>query len=372
MWKLRVTAALLALGCTQPKPDIDSSLASDAGSDPLPPPATSCRSDPRCSYTPGDGDGAAREVSCCDSIWVPGGDFDMGFSPREVTGAAQNLEDADRERRAFVSGFFLDRFEVTRARFSEFAATYLGPPASGSGRHPRIDGSGWNEDMARGDWNEYLPPDAAGMLEAGTCPGAVSPFTLQADADLALANSLELQEAPSSITIDEPEAPVACLSWFVAFAFCAWDGGRLPTDAEWEFAAAGGPLDRAYPWGEDVALLARVEEAIPSEPPARVGAHPELAGAWGHQDLAGGVLEWVLDWFDEQYYARLGAPCDDCANLEPGISRGLRGDRDSTCCPQFDSRFRSAARHYDAPGNRVRPDRGAGYGVRCARDVPAP
>ncbi len=309
-----------------------------------------------------DGDSAVA-VSCCDSEWVPGGWFEMGFSPSEV-GDVGVLNAQDAEHDVFVDGFFLDRFEVTRSRFYQFALQYDAMPPHGSGRHPRIEGTGWNEGMPL-DWNARLPSDRQELLQRATCrgtdPSSIWP-TLPASDSFDL--SAEISDA-APLPFPNADLPVSCLDWFTAFAFCAWDGGRLPTEAEWESAAAGGMEDRPYPWGEGGDVVSRLKldsEALP------VGSRPWTATPEGFQDMAGGVLEWVFDWFDEDFYLSLDQPCRNCADLDDAIARGVRGATDSTCCISFDTAFRSASRHRDAPGNQARE--GFDYGVRCARDRP--
>ncbi|MDF2696223.1 MAG: Tryptophan synthase alpha chain [Labilithrix sp.] len=152
--------------------------------------------------------------------------------------------------------------------------------------------------------------------------------------------------------------PLNCVPWHVLFAFCVWDGGRLPTDAEFGFAAAGGNEQRQFPWGNvdakdtarianrnDLSLvptyeygakyasarlydktlgpnifednysftyggkvMAKTDNATHIAP---VGRKPLGNGKWGHADLAGGMFEWMLD----EGPIRQG-PCNDCANVD--------------------------------------------------------
>jgi formylglycine-generating enzyme len=286
-------------------------------------------------------------VSCCETIGVAGGTFPMGMG--RSSGLSDELLGAERaEHDVSVSDFYLDRFEVTRSRFAafaDFAATSASgaAPAPGSGAHPRIAASGW---QAR--WSERLPADLGELLEQDDCRGSRG----QSDAGSAAGSS--------------EEEPMGCMSWFIAFAFCAWDGGRLPTEAEWEYAAAGAQENRTYPWGTTPSPVAELEAGW-----GPVGSHPEATGAFGHQELAGGVREWVLDYLNERYYLNEGRNCRDCANLSMANGRGLRGGRDPGCCPGLDSLFWAAARD-DAPPGSLRPtnadDYRAPFGVRCARD----
>jgi formylglycine-generating enzyme len=120
--------------------------------------------------------------------------------------------------------------------------------------------------------------------------------------------------------------PINCVSFPIAYAFCIWDGGRLPTETEWNFAAAGGTEQREFPW------QAPFEEEPPSPTyayfeqfdglPTAVGStSPAGDGKWGHADFAGNVFEWMLDTFSASY----PDDCVNCLNTTITGERALRG-----------------------------------------------
>lgn len=301
--------------------------------------------------------------SCCAAPTIPGGTFPMGRSTDPSGGdyyvdRSLRLEEELPEHRATVDTFALDKYEVTVGRFRQFVSVYdawhtAGNPKVGAGAHPAIPGSGWAEswDSANGVLPD-LPTDAT---------------TLRKD--------LNCDESTQTWTDDRgPNEAYAMngVNWFEAFAFCIWDGGRLPTEAEREYAAAGGDENRLYPWGttepSGIAMAnAHVGDDHDSAGPrVEVGRAQAGSGRWGHLDLAGGMVEWVLDNYRADYADKLGKPieCSNCATLDRArTSRTVRGG----AWMSTEEFLRSTYRGLMSPHTRIGPGDGSYLGFRCAR-----
>jgi sulfatase modifying factor 1 len=116
--------------------------------------------------------------------------------------------------------------------------------------------------------------------------------------------------------------PRICVSWDEAEAYCEARGARLPTEAEWEYAARG-PDGLIYPWGNAFVADNVVYSGNPGRQAAEVGSRPGGVSWVGAYDLSGNVWEWVADWYDPGYYAR--SPVLNPQGPESGSDRVVRG-----------------------------------------------
>jgi formylglycine-generating enzyme required for sulfatase activity len=153
-----------------------------------------------------------------------------------------------------------------------------------------------------------------------------------------MAGKQPAEQLPRSCQGNLPNNPVVCVTWHEAEAYAHWRGGRLPTEAEWEYAARS-PQSKAYPWGNEFdRSLANVIESKGLKP---VGSYP-LGASWvGAHDMAGNVMEWVQDW--------LGNYTEDAVENPTGPASGkVKVEKGGWWGGPFLA-ARSAYRHFEDP-----------------------
>jgi len=242
-----------------------------------------------------DCDGSDATASGVNEALVPAGCFEMGDAIDE--GNPDELP----VHTVCLSRFYMDVHEVTNARYKE-------------------------------------------CVDAGVCPGPSD-------------YSSETRAAYFGNTVYE-DFPVIYVDWYKADAFCAWKGKRLPTEAEWEYAARGGLSGKPFPSGDwiDGTEANYWDSGDPwDNDTAPVGYH--TPNGYGLYDMAGNVYEWTSDWYSDTYYSE--SPVDDPQGPETGTMSTLRGG--SWDDPPF--HIRVTERHPDPRSMTY-----WNVGFRCASD----
>ena len=169
----------------------------------------------------------------------------------------------------------------------------------------------------------------------------------------------------------KPNEPVVHVSYADAMAYAMWAGKRLPTEAEFEFAARGGLDQKTYAWGDELRPNGKHganiwqgrfpdrDEATDGFPgPAPVGSFP--ANGYGLYDISGNVWEWCHDWFAPDYYA--SSPKENPKGPDRGTERVIRGGS-WMCSENYCVGYRAAARNQTAPDSGLN-----NLGFRCVKD----
>ena len=310
---------------------------------------TSAPTPPSCqSSGPGLTDCGPNSESCCTSLDVRGGTYYRTY-------ANDGSSVTDTADPATVSDFRLDKYLVTVGRFRQFVAAWDGgsgyTPPVGSGKHAHLNGG-------------------SGLADSGN-PGAYeSGWTESDNENLAPTNDNLACDSTfatwTSSPSDHEKLPINCVSWWEAYAFCIWDGGFLPSEAEYTYTAAGGPEQRRYPWGSAEPGTDNQYAIYDCNYPgasgscsgvasiAPVGTAQLGAGLWGQLDLVGELSPWNLDWFSPSHVS----PCADCAYLANGSGRVIRDGYFSGA----ESALVVSSRTSFYPTNRFQS-----FGIRCAR-----
>ncbi len=283
--------------------------------------------------------------------WIPGGEFSMGCDdPRgKPFGGGDPMPDARPVHRVQVDGFWMDRTEVTNDQFAAFvAATGYVTIAETPPRAEDFPDAP-PENLVAGSI-VFSPPDGPVPLDNhyrwwSYIPGA----------------DWRHPTGPDSSIEGHGDDPVVQVAYADALAYATWAGKRLPTEAEWEFAARGGLAGAAYPWGDEFLPGGRPmantwQGRFPLENTAEdgyatvapVASFP--ANAYGLHDLSGNVWEWCSDWYRPDSYARdirregmvvknPQGPDTSHDPQEPGQAKRILRGGSFMCTEQYCSRY---------------------------------
>ena len=323
-----------------------------------------------CVPTPAPGktaETAPKPPAPADMVWIPGGEFSMG---------SEHFPDAQPVHRVAVDGFWMDVTEVTNAQWKRF-----------------VDATGYVTVAERVPRAEDYPGAMPENLVAGSVVFAPPSTEVPLDDHLrwwsyVAGADWRHPEGPATSIDGRMDHPVVHVAWEDVQAYAAWAGKRIPTEAEWEFAARGGLDGKDYTWGDDFRphgkFMANTfqghfpdhntgEDGFVNTAPVKTFP-PNGYGLYG---MAGNVWEWVSDWYRPDYFARLAAagsvthdpkgPADSMDPSQPGVAKRVQKGGSFLCTDQYCSRYMPSGR------GKGEPDTGTNHtGFRCVRDPDPP
>lgn len=278
-------------------------------------------------------------------VRLDGGTFMMGANDP----AAHPADGEGPARAITLEPFWIDTVAVSNARFARFveATAYV----------TEAERYGWSFVFAG-----FLPPD-----HPATPVVPAAPWWRQVSGA-----AWSSPEGPGSSNDGRHDHPVVHVTWADAAAYCAWAGLRLPTEAEWEYAARGGLVQQRYPWGNELAPGGTHrcniwQGAFPdhnTRADGYAGTAPVDAyasNAFGLHNMSGNTWEWCQDWFHATHHAR--ATFDNPKGPPSGTARVMRGGS-YLCHDSYCFRYRVSARSSAPPGTST-----GNLGFRCARNA---
>ncbi len=309
-------------------------------------------------------------------VWIPGGEFSMGSQvPTDVfctRATLSSVNDAQPIHRVQVGGFWMDKNVVSNEEFAKFVAA-----------------TGYKTVAERAPTKEEFPTAPPENLVAGAVVFTPTSQPVMLNDHYQWWRYVHGADwrhptGPDSSVQDKQKYPVVQVAYADAAVYAKWAGKRLPTEAEWEFAARGGLTGKAYAWGDEFKpggkfMANTYQGRFPVKDTggdgfagiAPVGQFPP--NGYNLYDMAGNVWQWCSDWYRPDYYSQLAAaggvarnPQGPSSSYRPGNARPQRVLRGGSflCTDQYCSRY--------LMGTRGKGDFDTGcdnLGFRCVKDA---
>ena len=284
-----------------------------------------------------------KETDIKNMVYVSGGDFLMGTNSEE--GFPNDGEGP--VRKITVKPFYMDKYAATNAQFAEF-----------------VDATGFKTEAEQFGWSfvfySFISEETFKYVKQSV-PG--TPWWAVVEGAY-----WKHPEGPGSTVEDRLNHPVVHISWNDALAYCTWAGKRLPTEAEWEYAARGGLVQKRYVWGDTLTPNGEHQCNIwqgtfPNHNKAEdgyKGTAPVDAyqpNHYGLYNMAGNVWEWCSDWFTRSHQDKVGVV--NPQGPTHGESKVIRGGS-YLCHHSYCNRYRVAARSSNTPDSST-----GNTGFRC-------
>lgn len=314
-----------------------------------------------------------KETSSTDGmVHIPGGEFMMGAADDE------GRPDEYIPHKVKLDGFWMDASEVTNAQFKKF-----------------IEATGYiTTAEKKPEWEEIKKQLPAGTPKPDESQLVASSLVFTPPDHAIQVNNVAQwwswkqgadwrhPQGPGSDIKDKDNYPVVHISWYDAMAYCQWAGKRLPTEAEWEYAARGGLKNNKYPWGN--------EDIETGKPKANTwqGSFPNANTNWdkhyrlsaiktfqpngyGLYDMAGNVWEWCSDWYKDDYYETVQnetsvnpkGPPESYDPMEPTIPKKVVRGGSFLCHASYCKGYRVSSRMKTSPDTSLEHT-----GFRCVMD----
>lgn len=310
-----------------------------------------------------------KKLSHEGMVPIKAGNYAMGAADKE------GHKDEYPIHTVAVNSFWMDISEVTNQQFREF-----------------VEATGYVTTAEKTvDWEELkkqLPPGTAKPPADQLLPSSLVFVKNENTTDLldysqwwswVAGANWKHPQGPNSSVKGKDNYPVVQVSWYDAVAYCKWAGKRLPTEAEWEYAARAGLTGEKYPWGN--------EDPGAGKPKANTwqGRFPAVNTGWDHfdgaapvksfqpngfglYDMAGNVWEWCSDWYREDYYQNAGShspkgPATSYDPDEPSIPKKVVRGGSFLCNASYCKGYRVSARMKSSPDTGLEHT-----GFRCVSD----